>query len=168
LLPEDWRRVTKTQRSRSFRQQGRGHARDRTRDVRSQRQQTTIVVSETKATLRFPLTHSLLEEIVVIDGWRDDFFVVPTFEDRHGHVFDGAAQARLGADVVPHSGWNSGGHLNLKPKKNPLPAFASVAGFWISLYVFLHDHPATGVVMPVRMMAVIDISNHLLVGLITD
>jgi len=42
------------------------------------------------------------------------------------------------------------------------------SGFGKSLYVWLHDHPATGVVMPVRMMAVIDISKHSLVRLIPD
>src|ERR1700752_1874383 len=52
--------------------------------------------------------------------------------------------------------------------KNPLPAFASVAGFWKIVYVWLHDHPATGVVMPVRMMTVIEISKHLVFRLITD
>jgi hypothetical protein len=58
--------------------------------------------------------------------------------------------------------------LILKLKEKPATGFRVGSGFGKSLYGQLHDHPATGVVMPVRMMAVIDIPKHSLVGLIPD
>src|ERR1043165_2322222 len=112
LLPENRRCVAETQWSRSFRQKGCGHARNGTCYVRTQCQQAPVVVSETKTALSFTPAHSLLEKIVVIDRRRDHLFVIPAFEDRHRDVFDGATQTRFGADVVAHSGWNSGGHLS--------------------------------------------------------
>jgi len=40
-------------------------------------------------------------------------------------------------------------------KEKPATGFRVGSGFGKSLYVWLHDHPATDVVMPVRMMTVI-------------
>ena len=45
-------------------------------------------------------------------------------------------------------------------KEKPATGFRVGSGFGKSLYVWLHDHPATDVVMPVRMMAMTDIFKH--------
>src|SRR6185369_655221 len=109
---KDRSRVTKTQWSWPFRKERRGHARHGARHVRSQCKQTPVVISEAEAALSFTLPHPLFEEVVIIDRRRDHLFIIPSLEDRHRDIFDCAAQSRLGADVVTHSGWNSGGHAS--------------------------------------------------------
>src|SRR2546423_3965437 len=57
--------------------------------------------------------HAMLKKRVVIDGWRRDLFIRPAVKNIHRCLFDRAAQARLGAKVVAHSGGNSGEWLSL-------------------------------------------------------
>src|SRR4030095_1487450 len=99
--------VTESERTRSITEQRGRRARNGGCHIGSESEESSIVIGETKSSLRFSYAHSLLEECVVIDGRRRYLLVGPAIKYGHRCVFDSATKPRLITDVVTHYGWDS-------------------------------------------------------------
>src|SRR5467141_3601745 len=112
LLTKNGRGITETQGPFALRKKsGRGSC-SRRRDIRPKRKEPAISIGKTKSAMGLCPAHAMLKKRVVIDGWRCDLFIRPAIKDIHRRLFDSAAQARLRAKVVAHSGGNSGEWLS--------------------------------------------------------
>src|SRR5437763_2667687 len=108
LLTEHGCYVTQAQGPRTFGKQSRCGARDQRRNVRSDRQHAAISVGESESMMRLRVSHAVLKERIIINGWRRDLLVRPTAEDRYQRILDLAPESRFRPKVITHPGRNPG------------------------------------------------------------
>src|SRR6266705_5777795 len=116
MLAKDGGGIAKTQGPGAIREESRGYAGNCRRNVRSEREQTTISIRKPEGLMRLQRPHATLEERVIVQCWCNDLFVGPAIKNRHGDLFDQPPQTGLLAGVVAQAVWNFGEWLRHRMK----------------------------------------------------